>query len=237
MSGSDGDRVLRALVLDDQPVDILRLRRLCARAGLEMQIDEAGDLEEFRDRLDEATYDVCFLDHHLGAATGLDALAVLTAHPDQAETLAIMITSVTDHRVAVEAMRLGCADYLVKEELTESALRKSLAQATERRILLAAISRSQMFRATLERRVKRFATSCGPEMRAVLSSLRREIVSVKRNEDLDPGLRVALTMVEAGARDITVLLDDVATLAIEAGATLPAARAATRGAGHDHAPM
>ncbi|MEI4470412.1 response regulator [Frigidibacter sp. MR17.24] len=207
---------LNVLILDDNEVDILRLRRLCTKAGYQFDIDEAATLQEFRARLDTQVYDVVFIDFNLGGATGIEALALLNSHADQSEALAIMVTSVTGHQTAVEAMRLGCADYLVKEELSIPTLQRAVAQAIERRILLTAASRTEMLRTTLERRVKRFAQSCGPEVRAVLSGLRREIAHAKRHEDLDPGLRVTLTQLEAGARDITVLIDDVTTLALDA---------------------
>lgn len=209
---------LRVLILDDNEVDILRLRRLFSKAELGFIVDEAETLAGFRALLDAHEYDVAFLDFNLGGATGLDALALLNGHPDQTDCLAIMVTSVTDHHTAIQAMRLGCADYLVKEELSVPALRKTMAQAMERRILLTAASRAEMFRSTLERRVRRFAQSCGPEMQAVLTSLRREIIQAKRHEDLDPGLRATLTALEMGARDVTVLIDDVTTLALDAAA-------------------
>lgn len=206
-------RSLRALILDDNEVDIMRLRSFCLKAGLDLEIDTAMSLADLRAWLDHERYDIVFLDYHLGAdTTGIDALKELLAHPDQTDSLAIMVTSVTNHHTAVEAMRLGCADYIVKEELTVSALQKAIATAFERRVLLSAVSRSTMFQATLERRVRRFSRSCGPEVRGILTSMLRHIAEAKREDELDPGLRATLTAVERGAHDVAILLDDVATL-------------------------
>lgn len=210
---------IRALVIDDNDLDICRLRRLCQKAGLQMLFDEASYISEMQCLLDSNVYDVVFIDYHLGMETGMEALAVLKAHPDQAGALPIMVTSVTGHETAIQAMREGCADYLVKEELSVSAIRKSLASALERQILLSAVSEARLFQLTTQRMIERYAASFGPELRSVLSKLRASMGTLTKNPALDPRLRSEITTAEVAARDVLVLLDDLATLAhdIETG--------------------
>lgn len=213
----DETRDYRALILDDDEVDIMRLRKMCSRAGMVMSIDEAQSIDAMKILLDQNSYDLVFIDFHLGFDTGFDALRVLTTHPDQVGAMPIMVTSVTGHQTAIDAMRSGCADYLVKEELSVASLRKSIASGIERRILLSSASEARVFQKSLQRTVRRFSNSCGPEMRALISEMLPRIIQAKTNADLPDDLRTSLTAVERGAKDMVVLLDDLATFAIETG--------------------
>ena len=121
--GDNPDRVFNVLFLDDQEADRMRLRRFLRKAGLEFQDFEAHDLTSFREQLDQHSMDIVFIDYHLEMENGLDALRHLIAHEDQASALPIMVSSVDRHDVIIEAMRMGCADYTVKEEASVDAVR------------------------------------------------------------------------------------------------------------------
>jgi len=205
-------QAFRALILDDSEVDRMRLRKLCANAGMDLDIHEAVTIKDMRAHLDRMSYDLVFLDHHLEMETGLEALKVLAAHPDQSDALPIMVTSVTDHNIAVEAMREGCADYLVKEELSVEALRKSITSAIERRILLAALSEARAFQANVHKTIHRFVHSCGPEMRSIMSGMLRQIRTIKMRNDRDVHLGTSLTALETGCKDLFTFLDDLTTV-------------------------
>ena len=138
------DTTFRILSIDDDPIDRMRIRTLCRKAGVGDDIDEAHNIAEMRALLDEGGYDIVFIDYHLGLETGREALDVLLQHEDQANAIPIMVTSVTDHQVAIDAMRAGCSDYLVKEEMSVETLRKSIVSSLERRILLSAVSEMRM---------------------------------------------------------------------------------------------
>ena len=116
---------LRVLTLDDDNIDRMRLIRICEKSGMRFEYHEASSLEELKAHLDERTFDVVFLDHNLGRDSGLDALRVVISHEEQTGAIPIMVTGANDLKIAMEAMRNGCADYLVKEELTVASLTKS----------------------------------------------------------------------------------------------------------------
>lgn len=208
----DPGQQFHALILDDDDIDRMRLRRMCAKAGMSLEVAEAADLAEFRELLNAHTFDLVFIDHHLGMETGLEALKILVGHEEQSGAIPIMVTSVTDHNVAVEAMRNGCADYLVKEEASPSAIRKSVASAMERRILMAALSEARVFRSNMRRSVTRFSNTCGPEMRGILSGILRQSRTLRDSGRLDPDLAARLTVLERGSRDLVCFLDDLLTI-------------------------
>ncbi len=207
---------LMALTLDDDKIDRLRLIRTCEKAGLVVTFHQAASIAEMRELLDEIEFDVIFMDHNLGIDTGLDALKVVRGHENQVNALPIMLTSLASHRLAVEAMRQGCADFIVKEELTVNGLTKSITSSIERRMLQAAISDARNFQDKVAGLLSRFMHSSGPEMRAIIASMLRGLRSAKASGELDAiqdsDLRVDITKVERGCKDLIVFLDDMVTL-------------------------
>ncbi|EIE52454.1 response regulator receiver domain-containing protein [Salipiger aestuarii] len=169
---------MTALVLDDEEADRYRLMKICTKAGLDLAFDEAESVAEMEPMLDDTTYDIVFIDYHLGIATGQDALEYVLAHPRQMDAVAIMVTSVDRHDVIIQAMRTGCHDYLIKEELGIEALRKSVASAFERNLMRRAQTEDHARIADLEATLERIDDSLRPEMRRILSSLLRRIRSV-----------------------------------------------------------
>jgi DNA-binding NarL/FixJ family response regulator len=204
------DTTFRVLSIDDDPIDRMRIRTLCRKAGVGDDIDEAHNITEMRALLDEGGYDIVFIDYHLGLETGREALDVLLQHEDQANAIPIMVTSVTDHQVAIDAMRAGCSDYLVKEEMSVETLRKSIVSSLERRILLSAVSEMRMAQTHMKRMVERFSSTCGPEMRAILGAMLRQIAELKE-ETAQTELGGTLTAASAGCSALLEFLDDLDT--------------------------
>ncbi|MBU2961125.1 response regulator [Citreicella sp. C3M06] len=169
---------LSALVLDDEEADRFRLIKICGKAGLDLQIQEASSYDEMSELLACHVFDIVFIDYQLGIATGQDALEYLLADPSHKDAVAIMVTSVDRHDVIIKAMRTGCHDYLIKEELGIDALRKSVAAAFERNLMRRAQSEDRTRIADLESMLLRIDDSLRPEMRRILSSLLRRIRSV-----------------------------------------------------------
>ncbi|MBL3553548.1 response regulator [Rhodovulum sulfidophilum] len=175
------ERTFGVLMLDDNEIDRMRLKQLCLRAGLSFRVREAADLDDFRRALDEAPYDMVFLDYDLKMDTGLDALELLKAHPAQGEAIAIMITSTDAPATVVEAMRSGCSDFLVKDELSISMIRRAVTAAIEREIYRAAILREHEARVSVERMLERFSAVCAADIRGMLSGMLRKIRGVTQS--------------------------------------------------------
>lgn len=150
-------RPLQILVLEDDEADRMRLARVVKRAGLDAVVTEAPDIGSFCERLRERSYDIVFIDFWLDFDTGLDALHMLMAEPGQERAVPVMLSRATEPEVIVEAMRTGCADYIVKDTLDVEALRSCIAAAFERRVLMAALREGEDLRRAIRRLVERLA--------------------------------------------------------------------------------
>ncbi len=120
---------MRILVADDDVTLRTELAELLRGDG--HQVEVAADGGEALERLEAAAYDVALLDLVMPRATGLEVLHRLrVVRPD---TAVVMITGHGSVDVAVEAMKGGAVDFVVKPFEIESLQRILQAIADERR--------------------------------------------------------------------------------------------------------
>ena len=118
---------LRLLLIDDDAVDRLAVRRALARASFPVDIVEAGDVAEGRAALAQGSFDCVLLDFQLPGQNGSELLNTMRA--EGIDTPVIMLTGHGDEQLAVEIMKSGAADYMAKGALTANRLAQSVAQA------------------------------------------------------------------------------------------------------------
>lgn len=102
---------LRILLVDDN-LDHVQLATRALRGRPEWRVDTARLGAEALDRAHEVAYDLLLLDYRLPDMTGLEVLQALRkSTPTPA---VILMTSQGSEEVAMQAMSLGAAAYVVK---------------------------------------------------------------------------------------------------------------------------
>ncbi|HET6335830.1 MAG TPA: response regulator [Polyangiales bacterium] len=76
-------------------------------------------------------YDVCLVDYHLGAETGLSLIE--RAIVDGFGGPMILLTGRGDHDIDVRAMKAGAADYMVKDQITPQLMERVIRHSIERK--------------------------------------------------------------------------------------------------------
>ena len=103
------NRRLKILLVDDDKVDRMAIERFTREENLPYDIDTAASVTQARNRLQTNRFDVVILDYLLPDGTGLELLAELDGTPS------IILTGSGNELVAVEALRMGAYDYLIKD--------------------------------------------------------------------------------------------------------------------------
>ncbi len=101
----------RVLCMEDDPGVARLFQRYLERAGY--IVDLAHDGQEGLAMTDVNVYDVVIIDHLMPGHTGLEVIRTLGERDALPPT--IMVTGAGDEETAVEAMKLGADDYLVKD--------------------------------------------------------------------------------------------------------------------------
>jgi PAS domain S-box-containing protein len=121
---------IRILYIEDDPGLARLMQKRLGKAGY--TVDIATDGAEGIAKYEADSYDILFLDQSLPTYDGLEVLRILGSRGSCPPT--IMITGTGDERVAVEAMKLGAGDYIIKDvgtkylELLPSVIEKVLQQ-------------------------------------------------------------------------------------------------------------
>ncbi len=119
------------LLIEDSPDDAALVRDVLENSPkFNGVIEHRSRLAEGIARLGEGGIDVVLLDFSLPDSFGIDTFRHL--HHSQPEIPVIVLTSLDDDELAIQAVSEGAQDYLVKKELEQRLLTRSIRYAIER---------------------------------------------------------------------------------------------------------
>ncbi len=143
------DSVIRILLVEDNPVNVGYLEALIANLGNDQ--DEVGNkifemvnvesLAEAVEYLEIDTFQLVLLDLTLPDSAGLDTFHKL--HGLNYNIPIIVLTGVDDTNLALQAVKSGAQDYLVKGKVNKVLLYRSIVYAIERAAVLEALKESE----------------------------------------------------------------------------------------------
>ncbi|MBG1263976.1 hybrid sensor histidine kinase/response regulator [Nostoc commune] len=120
------------LIVDDSPEDCESYRRyLLQDEEYQYTVVAAGLGQEGLALHQQHQPDIVLLDYRLPDLNGLEFLAQLKAQTQQTVLSVIMLTGKGNEAIAVQSMKMGAQDYLVKEQVTSHSLRLALNGAIE----------------------------------------------------------------------------------------------------------
>jgi CheY-like chemotaxis protein len=116
---------LRILYIEDNPDDQLTLKHLLEKEmPISFDLFAAETGTDGLKKIEEERFDLIFLDYKLPDMTGIELLRELQNR--KVETPIIFVTGKGSEKTAVEAMKLGVQDYIVKDETGPSRLLESI---------------------------------------------------------------------------------------------------------------
>ncbi|HVP11254.1 MAG TPA: ATP-binding protein [Phycisphaerae bacterium] len=175
----------RILLVEDDPDYAQLLREMLGDAGPHrFTVIHATCLRDALGRLrEEAPYDAILLDLSLPDSKGSKTVSRMqTAAP---LTPIVVLTSLDDESLGLEAIRIGAQDYLVKGRVDARLLSRAIDYATERKRLLEELRRAHD---ELERRVRERTA----DLQRTVEALQVEIVARELAEDAGARLKQQL---------------------------------------------
>ena len=121
---------LRVLIVDDNPSDRSMVIQELRRAFPDARIEEAIDQDQLERHLSSGGFDVVITDYHLRWSDGLRVLSTVKAVSPYCPV--IMFTATGSQEIAVEAMKRGLDDYIVKSVKHLIRLRASVQSVIEK---------------------------------------------------------------------------------------------------------
>lgn len=142
-------------MIEDDPEAILlmgiRLKEACGQ-DMTFMLEGAETLQKGLLLAENGDYDVILLDLHLPDSRGLET--ILAARRKAGGKPIVVMTGFEDENMALEAIALGAQDYLIKDRLNITLLRRAILFAIERSGLLRQARELESLRAEVRERQK-----------------------------------------------------------------------------------
>jgi CheY-like chemotaxis protein len=125
-------QLLRILSLEDDPRDAELIQGLLEAEGIACEVTRVDTQPAFQASLEGDSFDLILADYTLPSFDGLSALKFArNAHPD---VPFIFVTGTLGEEVAIEALKIGATDYVLKTRLSRLApsILRALREADER---------------------------------------------------------------------------------------------------------
>ncbi len=117
---------LRILIVEDEPAHAEAIRRALEMSGLAADTRVVGTLRDYREALAAQAPDIVLMD--LNLPDGL-AVETLTVPPEAGPFPILVMTSYGNERIAVETMKAGALDYVVKSAEAFDAIPRTVERA------------------------------------------------------------------------------------------------------------
>ncbi|MBF0526892.1 MAG: PAS domain S-box protein [Deltaproteobacteria bacterium] len=147
---------IKVLYMEDNDGLARLVKKRLERAGY--QVDIANDGKKGLEMFEKTSYDAVAVDQNMPGYDGIEVIRILASQGELPPT--VMITGTGDERLAVEAMKLGADDYMVKDiegrylellpSVIEQARRRRLLLHQKRRAEEALLKSEALYRAIVE---------------------------------------------------------------------------------------
>jgi len=129
------DKQIKVLVLEDDPNYLTLIEKfITGFKRCDARFSAAGKLSEAVALLGKNSFDILFSDLNLPDSRGLATFRAL--HAAAPETPLIILTGMDDEDMALQAVKEGAQDYLIKDEIDSTVLLRAAGYAIERNRLI-----------------------------------------------------------------------------------------------------
>jgi len=138
-SPTGASELLRVLIIEDNPADAELIVATLKRAGRSLSFEVVDSPQELQQHLERQDYDVILSDHNLRTWTGMDALEILRR--SKKDIPFVVVTATLGDEAAVEYIKNGAADYVLKDRLARLPI--AIQQALQEKTLRDAVKASE----------------------------------------------------------------------------------------------
>lgn len=194
---------IHALLIEDDPDDILLLKEALADAGIsKIKLECADLLSRGLIQLSALNFDVLLLDLNLPDSRGLDTLKTTVKRFPKLPV--VVLSGLADDAITVEAVRSGAQDYLVKGDISGPLVMRVVRYAIERKQVEAALRASEARYRTLVETSPNGFTLADLEGKLILCNQQAARLFGYANPEAMVGVNV-FKFVTAGDRRLAVL--------------------------------
>ena len=221
-------RRTRVLLVEDDPGFQLLIQRILERLDPPAQVETVEDGPSAVRLLAQDDFDLVLMDYSLPGRTGLEILKEIS--DDGMGVPVVMVTGMGNEQIAVEALKAGAYDYLVKSGDLKTALPLVVQRVIEKVRLedgLRKFSEENARLRELDRLKSQFIANVSHELRTPLVSISgyTDMMLSEHLGELNAEQRKAMSVCSRNAERLKVLIDNILNLSsLEAHRVKPVIR-------------
>ena len=166
-----GAKAIQILHLEDSAIDHQIVVRALHKQGLVCTLQRVETLAAFTQSTGNTTFDLILADYRLPGFTAIDAWHALQEQPQQPPC--VLLSGAIGEAAAVEAIRLGFSDYLLKDDINK--LAHVIARAIEMREVRQAKERADAELSASGRRLAELAEHLQSSIEQERAAIAREV--------------------------------------------------------------
>jgi len=120
------------LIVDDDVVDREHIKRTLSKTNLEWHFVETESVDEGLAAFEKQKFDVVLSDYRMPQRDGIELLLALRSASLASSVAIIMLSNSEEPTLALECIKAGAQDFLLKSEVTASRLQRAILQAQTR---------------------------------------------------------------------------------------------------------
>lgn len=120
------------LLVDDDTVDRAVITRTLRKSNLTVIITEAMTVDHGLKLYAENSFDIVLLDYNLPLRDGIEMIVEIRNYPKDSNTAIVMMSTSEDEDLALECIKAGAQDFLIKSEISEKKLKRAILHSTTR---------------------------------------------------------------------------------------------------------
>lgn len=203
------EETLKILVVDDDDVDRMAVRRALKTAGVAMILSEAVDCNTAIAELKNTVFDCIFLDYRLPDRDGLSLIKDL--RQDKVNTPIIVLTGQGDEQIAVDLMKAGATDYLPKSKVSPDRLSRILRNAVRLYRLEQEAELAKQQQEQLSRQREDFVYRLTHDLRTPLVAADRMLTLFKQEAfgEISPDMTEAIAMMVQSNQNLLQMVNTI----------------------------
>jgi len=211
---------IHILLIEDSPTDAQLIRDLLAEAmrislsQIQFQLTQASRLEEGLEQIRRQIFDIILLDLSLPDSFGLGTFERVSSIATT--TPIVLLTGIDDELLALDAVQQGAQDYLVKSDVTSSALlSRAIRYAIERHRLVTELSQKASELEVRNAALDAFSHTMAHQIRGPLSQIIgfTEYAESTFSDELTEDLRHILQRILQSGLKMNNMLSEILLLA------------------------
>jgi len=123
---------MNILIVDDDQVDRIHIKRMMRRIDSENSITEVEDVDSALSILIEQNFDVVLLDYTMPKKNGLELLKEIQEQHTDKHSAIIMMSTSEEEELALSCLKAGAHDFIIKSDITGYRLRRAILAAQAR---------------------------------------------------------------------------------------------------------